>query len=257
VRIRTLLLGITLLLGVLAYSHGQEGHSGLKSGSGRTFQYTSKKLGIPILRASITIENGPLEQGRHLYQVQAHVDSLNLGFLFRVNNRFTSIMDAETFSPVRYVKEIDQEGLLTERKKYSQTLTFDWSNGKVVVETNGVKERKEVFLPSDTYDPLSMFARCYLKNELQPGHDVYMNIYDGVKLGQIIFHSKKERVKSNLYGDIEAYCLESLTTFSTYGDKRGTIRIWYTADSEKTPISMELSLPVGNVRFELEGVRQS
>jgi hypothetical protein len=84
-----------------------------------------------------------------------------------------------------------------------------------------------------------------------------MSIYDGVKLRQMVFHSRKERVKSKRYGDVDAVCLESTTAFSTFGEKEGIIRIWYTADGEKIPVSMELELPVGNVKFELESINGS
>jgi hypothetical protein len=73
----------------------------------------------------------------------------------------------------------------------------------------------------------------------------------------MVFHSKKEKVKSKLYGEVEVVCLESTTSFSTFGEKEGNIRIWYTMDGEKIPISMELDLPIGSVRFELEEVKES
>ncbi len=84
-----------------------------------------------------------------------------------------------------------------------------------------------------------------------------MSIFDGMKLRQMVFHSKKEKVKTKMYGEVEGLCLESTTSFSTFGEKEGVIRIWYMMNGEKTPISMELDLPVGSVKFELEEVRES
>jgi len=253
-RIKTLLLlVIILLLGPIAHGDGQNQNT--ESRSGRYFFYTAKKFGVPILKASIRIGNGSLEGGKPSCQVDAQVDSLDyLGFLFRMNNRFTAIMEADTFSPIRYVKQINQEGLLIQRKNYLQTLIFDSNHRTVVAEKGG--ERKEILLPPDTYDPLSMFARCYLREELYAGQAIQMSLYDGVKLRQMVFHSKREKVRSKIYGEVEAVCLESTTSFSTFGDKEGIIRIWYTNGRERIPISMELELPVGNVRFELEEVRE-
>ena len=172
-----------------------------------------------------------------------------------MNNHFTSVVETESFTPVRYVKEIDQRGFLRETKNYRQTLTFDATHGKAVVEQKG--EKREVPLPSNTYDPLSMFARYYFKDELRPDQDIRMVIYDGVKLREVVFHSRKEKVNTKLYGEIEAVCLESTTSFSTFGDKEGVIRIWYTADKEKTPVLIELDLPVGDVVFDLDSVERS
>ena len=253
------LVGVVLLLwSSFAYGDGQKQVFEPATGTGKVFLYTAKKLGLPILRASIKIENGMAEQGKPLYQVHADVDSLNyFGLFFRMNNRFTSTIEGETCCPIRYVKEIDQEGLLTEKKNYTQTLTFDNSNKKVVVEKMGEDKRQEVSLPPDTYDPLSMFARYYLKDEFHPSQDIRISLYDGIKLRQMVFHSTKKKVSSKIYGEVEAVCLESTTPFSTFGDKEGTIRIWYTLDGKKIPILMELNLPVGNIKFELEEVRES
>jgi len=224
--------------------------------SGKFFLFTAKKFGVPILKTSIEISNGLSENGRPLCQIQARVDSLqSVGFLFRMNNRFISTMELETCSPVRYVKEINQKGFLIEDKNYVQAFTFDFSNKKVVVEKTEKRGGQEIPITADTYDPLSMFARCYLKEELHPGQDLHMSIYDGVKLRQMVFHSKKEGVRSMMFGEVEAICLESATSFSTFGDKEGIIRIWYAANGKKTPLAMELDLPIGSIKLELEGIR--
>jgi hypothetical protein len=256
-------IGILLFIGALsgrgsvAYSDEQKQIPEHRPGSGRIFLYTAKKFGVPILKASIKIENGFSEEGKPLYRIHASVSTLQLGFLFRMNNRFLSTMQARTCAPVRYVKEIDQEGLLVEKKNYFQAFTFDFPNKKVVAERGEKKERQEIPLLSETHDPLSMFARCYLIEEIHPGQSIPMSIFDGVKLREMVFYSKKEKVKSKLYGEVEAVCLESSTSFSTFEDKEGKIRIWYTADGKKIPILIELELPIGNIRFELESMEKS
>jgi hypothetical protein len=256
-------IGILLFVGVIsgwgfvAYGNERKQVPGPKPGPGRVFFYTAKKFGVPILKASIKIENGSSGEGKLLYQVHASVESLSLGFLFRMKNRFLSTMDAETCFPVQYVKEIDQEGFLIGRKNYLQTFTFDFPNKKVVAEKGEKMERQEFPLLYETYDPLSMFAKCYLKEEIRPGQDIPMSIFDGKKLRQMVFYSKKGKVKSKMYGEVEAVCLESSTSFSTFEDKEGKIRIWYTADGEKAPILIELELPIGHIKFELESVEKS
>jgi hypothetical protein len=127
----------------------------------------------------------------------------------------------------------------------------------VTVEKREKRERQEFPLSSETYDPLSMFAKCYLKEEIHPGQDIRMSIFDGVKMRQMVFYSKKGTVKSELYGEVEVVCLESSTAFSTFEDKEGKIRICYTADGEKTPVLIELELPNGPIQFELESMERS
>jgi hypothetical protein len=243
--------------GFAAYGNEQKQIPEPKLGPEKVFIYVAKKFGIPILKASIKIENGSSKQGKPLYQISASVDSLHFGFLFRMNNRFLSTIQAETCAPVLYVKEIDQEGLLIEKKHYLQTVTFDYSTKKVVVEKGEKKERQEIPISSETHDPLSMFAKYYLKEEIHPGQDIHMSIFDGVKLRQMVFYLKKGKVKSKRYGEVEAVCLESSTSFSSFEDREGKIRIWYTTYGEKTPILIELELPVGHIDFELESIEKS
>ncbi len=228
-----------------------------ENGSGRTFFYTAKKLGIPVLKATIRIRNGHAEGVRNLYQIEAQVVSLKIpGFMFRMNNRFTSVGEMAPFSPQRYVKEIDQEGLFIKRKKYVHTITFDPDHSKAIVEEKGGGERREVVFPSLTYDPLALFARYHLKENFPLGQEVRMSIFDGIKFRQMTFLSNQVRVKSPLLGEVEAVCLESTTAFSTFGEKEGNLRIWYTAKGDKIPILLELDLPAGMVRFELEEMKE-
>jgi Protein of unknown function (DUF3108) len=251
-------IGILVILGSPICGDSQSEISQPPSGKGKTLVYTATRFGVPILKATIKIEDGFVDQGKSLLQVQAFFYSLHyLGLVFRMNNRFTSTVEAKTCSPVRYVKEVDQEGLLIKNKHYLHTFTFDALHQKVVAEKVEKKEKEEIVLPPDTYDPLSMFARFYLREDLRPGEDIRMSIYDGVRLRQMVFHSKIERVKSKMYGEVEAVCLESTTSFSSFGEKEGIIRIWYIKDGEKTPISMELDLPIGDVKFELESIERS
>jgi hypothetical protein len=256
-------IGILFFLGVLsgggfaAPHYGQERIPESKPGPGKVFFYTAKKFGIPMLKASIKIENGSYKEGKLFYQIHASVETLRLGFVFRMKNRFFSTVDAETCSPIQYAKEIDQEGFIVGKKNYFQTFTFDLPNKRVVAEKGENKERQEFPLLCETYDPLSMFAKCYLKEDIRPGQNIPMSIFDGIKLRQMVFYSKKAKVKSKMYGQVEAVCLESSTPFSTFEDKEGKIRIWYTANGEKIPILIDLELPVGHIKFELDSVEKS
>jgi len=259
-------LGIVILLiigalagwGPDAYSNEEKQIPDPKPGPGKVFLYTARKFGIPILKASIKIENGSSAEGKLIYQIHASIDSLDyLKYLFRMNNRFHSTVEAETLFPLRYVKEINQEGLLAKKKNYIQTFIFDYSNKKVVMEKQEGREGKEIPFSSEIYDPLSMFAKYYFKEELHPGKEIQMSIFDGVKIRQMVFFPKKGKVESKTYGEVEAVCLESTTSFSSFEDREGIIRIWYTTDGKRIPILIELDLPIGNVKFELESVEKS
>ena len=252
IRLLAALLGLVIVAsGAEAGEESQTRRS--TAATTRLFSYTGKRFGVPILQVSLRVDPGFWEAGRLFSRVQASVTSLPaLGFFFRMNNYFTSLMDLETCCPVRYVKEVNQEGLFVQKKKYLQNILFDPSGRKVVAEYPERREKQEVILTSDTFDPLSMFGRYYLKEDLFPGRNVLMSIYDGVRLRQMVFQVSRERVNAKRYGEVEAFRVESMTSFSSFGEREGTIRIWYTADGRKTPIAMEVALPVGNLVFELD-----
>ncbi len=276
---------VVSLLGASAYGVDRKPFAG----SEKVLRYSAMSFGVPILKACIRIQNGTSEQGKPTYQIRASIFSLDyLKLLFRINNRFVSIIDAETLTPIQYVKEIHQEGLLTKKKNYVQILTFDQSNKRLIVENRKGgerkegpmsadayaplsvdtekrlpienrkgEERKEIPISPETFDPLSIFAKHYLKNELDAGQNIEMSIFDGMKLRRMLFVSKKEKVTSKLYGEVEAVCLESSTAFSSFDDKEGKIRIWYAERAEKIPILIELELPVGDIKFELDSIEQN
>lgn len=257
-RMRVFLVAILLLMFRSSVYGGEQGRvSSLENGQRKTFTYTAKKFGIPILKATIQVGNGYSEEGKRFYKVEAQVISLKIpGFMFRMNNRFTSLMEMDPFSPVQYVKEIDQEGLFIKRKNYVQTITFSSSPPKAIVEKKKTGEKSEILFPSHACDPLALFVRYHLKEKLPLSQEVQMSIFDGVKFRQMVFYSKKTQVKSDILGEVEAVCLESTTAFSSFGEKEGNIRIWYTANGDRIPIFMELDLPVGLVRFELEEMKE-
>ncbi len=252
-----LIVTVILMIGLPVWGADQWQTTHAENGSAKTFYYTAKKFGSPILKAMIRIENGYSEPVKEFQKIEAQVISLKVpGFMLRMNNRFTSLIKMDPFSPIRYVKEIDQEGILINRKNYSQTITFDSIHHKAIIENKEKGDKKEVLLPPDTYDPLALFARYHLKEDLPPDQEIQMSIFDGLKHRQMLFHSKKSKVRSKILGEVDAIWIESTTAFSSFGEKEGNIRIWYMANGSKIPISLELDLPVGIVRFELEEIKE-
>ncbi len=251
-------LGILIGLGSSAYGIHQNRFYDSEPPPSKTFLYSAKKLGIPILRTIIRMGYGSLNGEKSLYRVDAQVVSQNLpGLMLRMNNRFTSVMEITPFSPLQYVKEIDQEGLFIKKKRYMQMITFDSHSPKAIVEEDKNGKRKEIVFPCLAFDPLALFARYHLKEDLPLSQEIQMSIFDGVKFRQMVFQANRAKVLSPLFGELEAICLESKTAFSSFGEKEGTLRIWYTANREKLPIILELDLPIGSVKFELEEIRET
>lgn len=251
------MIGLLLSFGFNAYGANPEGFSYSDHRPTKTFYYTAKKLGIPVLKAILRIGNGSVNGKHELYRVDAQVVSHQLpGFMFRMNNRFTSMIEKDPFGPIQYIKRIDQEGLFIKKKRYIQTITFDSRSPKAIVEKDGEGEKIEIVFPCVAFDPLALLVRYHLKENLPVGQEIPMSIFDGIKFRQMVFQANPVKVTSPFWGTLEAVCLESKTAFSSFGEKEGTIRIWYVERREKIPISLELDLPAGVVKFELEDIRE-
>lgn len=221
------------------------------SWKGVRFHYRAQKLGTTIIRASLSIE-----RGNPHYVVQAAVDTTGLVRpFFRMHNRFSSYIKEDNLEPFRYVKEINQKGIFSKKKHYTDTLTFDNGNCMVTAERTDPPAVQEISVPPHTYDPLAIFLKCFLESEVQDGHAIAMRIYDGIKVREVTFAATAEEIPTPLYGAVQAICLESEVPFNSLGDQTGAIKIWYTDDERRFPVKLTLELPsVGNVEFELERV---
>jgi len=219
--------------------------------NGIRFHYRAHKLGATIIKTSLSIErDGPF------HVVKATVDSIGVARpVFRMHNRFTSYIKEPGLEPWRYIKEVDQKGIFSKKKCYTDILTFNPGSCKVIVERVDPPGVQEIAVPPQTYDPLAIFLKFFLGSEGLDGQTITMRIYDGIKLKEVTFLVASGEIHTSLYGAVKAISLESKVPFSSLGDREGVIKIWYTADERRFPVAMFLKLPsVGNVEFDLERV---
>jgi hypothetical protein len=123
-----------------------------------------------------------------------------------------------------------------------------------MVEQSDQKEKQWISLPTETYDPLAFIARCLLKGDLSPAQNITISIFDGVKAKQVVFQANTERLRSKLFGLVDTILLESTKPYLTFNDQEGALRVWYTHDEKKIPVFIELDLPIGKFRFELDSI---
>jgi hypothetical protein len=221
------------------------------TGNGVRFHYRAHKLGATVIKASLSIEReGPF------YVVKVTVDSTGIARpIFRMHNRFTSYIKEAGLEPYRYIKDVDQKGIFSNKKRYTDILTFDPVGCTVIVQRLDPPGVQAVSVPPQTFDPLSVFLKFFLKTGVPNGQKIMIRIYDGIKLKEVTFFAAKGEIDTHLYGAVKAISLESELPFSSLGDKEGVIKMWYTDDERRFPVAMHLKLPsVGNVEFELEKV---
>ncbi len=214
----------------------------------KRFNYRAEKFGLRILEAMITLEEARSEGGKKVYVARARVETTGVThWLFRMHSQFHSWVDARYLAPLRYVKEIHQKGIFSGEKRYRSVLTFSRGDNRVVVDGT-----KGVTIPPGTQDPLSFFVKYYLEEEIEPGEEIRMSIYDGIKLRKVTFSARGESIETEWCGPVDVICLESKVPFSSLGGREGIIKIWFTRDRRKVPVRIGLELPIGTVKFELE-----
>ena len=217
------------------------------------FHYRVHKLGTTVLTASLSIErDGPF----HL--VKATVDTTGVtGLFFRMHNRFSSYIKEEGLAPSRYIKEVNQWGIVSKKKRYTDIFTFDPAQDKVLIQRANLPDVQEVTIPPQTYDPLAIFLKCFCESEMTNGRNLEMRIFDGIKVREVTFVATSGEIKTRLYGTVKTICLESKVAFNSFGDKDGVIKIWYTDDTQRLPVQISLELPTfGDVNFELDKVEK-
>lgn len=246
-RIRAIVLSLLLLFAHLPTAFARP----CLPGEGMRFHYRVHKLGATIMTASLSIE-----RGNPNYVVKAAVDTTGVVRpFFQMHNRFSSYIKEDGLTPWRYIKDVDQKGVFSHKKRYTDTLTFDPAGCKVTVEHADPPSMQEISVPPQTYDPLAIFLKCFLESEVANGQKIAMRIYDGIKLREVTFDAVSGEIATPLYGTVKAICLKSEVPFSSLGDQEGVIKIWYTDDEQRLPINISLELPTfGSVEFELERV---
>jgi hypothetical protein len=244
--LRVSILTLSCLFLVLNFPSAMVRAAGQENGI--RFHYQAHKLGSNIIKASLSIE-----RDGSFHVVKATVDSAGITrAVFRMHNRFTSYIKEAGLEPCRYIKQVDQKGIFSKKKHYTDILTFDAGSGTVRVERVAPPGVQEISVPPQTYDPLSVFLKFFLESAAANGQKIMMRIYDGIKLKEVTFYVARGEIHTPLYGRMKAISLESKVAFSSLGDKEGTIKIWYTDDERRFPVAMHLKLPsVGNVEFEL------
>jgi hypothetical protein len=216
-----------------------------------SFYYRLQKLGTTIITASLSIERNGRQD-----LVKVAIDSTNVTFPFlRIHNRFSSCVNEDGLVPQQYIKEIDQWGIFSQKKRYTDIFTFDNRNSKVIVERVDPLEVREVTIPDSTYDPLSIFLKYLLEAKVTAGHTIAMKIYNGFDVTEITFHATSQEIHTLLYGEVKTVCLVSEVPFIDFGDKKGALKIWYTDDEKRFPVNISLQFPTMEaVEFELERV---
>jgi Protein of unknown function (DUF3108) len=219
--------------------------------NGEKASYKASWNGIPVATADIQTTPVTLE-GKKSYRVRIEArTSKGLDLIWRMRDTVTSVFDAKSLTPSRYVfsQRENSRVIDTEAK-------FDQANNKWTVNRwqEGKKPRAYDFESNNTLDPITA---VYLARsvDLKLGEKLFFNVFGGRYQYLLELNvEKKEPVELESGAVIEAFKVVPKITNLTkkgYAGRMNEAAIWISADERRMPVKLWSKIFVGNVYLEL------
>jgi hypothetical protein len=173
--------------------------------------------------------------------------------LFKVNDRFDAFLDPHTFCSLRLSKHTEEGS----RRRDTQVL-FNYSRLKSVLDEKNLKtgetKHEENDIPSCVTDVLSGFY--YLASlPLEPGNVYTFPVNDGGKTTLVEAHveaHERLKVPAGTYDTVRV----KAEAISGALKGRGTIWVWFTNDTNRTPVQMRSKLGWGTLLFRMQRLQK-
>lgn len=219
--------------------------------NGEKASYKASWNGIPVATADIQTTPVTLD-GKKSYRVRIEArTSKGLDLIWRMRDTITSVFDAKSLMPSRYVfsQRENSRVIDTEAK-------FDQANNKWTVNRwqEGKKPTVYDFESNSTLDPITA---VYLARsvELKLGEKLFFNVFGGRYQYLLELNvEKKEPVELESGAVIEAFKVVPKITNLTkkgYASRMNEAAIWISADERRMPVKLWSKIFVGNVYLEL------
>jgi hypothetical protein len=169
--------------------------------------------------------------------------------LFKVHDQFQALFDPHTFCSTQVTKHIEEGS-----RKRDTDVTFDYARRKSVFKENNLKtgERRNIEsdIPACVTDVVSGFY--YIASlPLLPGSVHTFPIGDNAKTAEVTAHVEaREQIKVPA-GTFQTVRVRAEAISGSLVGK-GMIWVWFTDDSNRTPVQMRSKLGWGTLTFRLK-----
>lgn len=170
--------------------------------------------------------------------------------IYPVNDFIESLIDPETFLPIRFTKTLNEGGYHTDEITDFDftTLTAHWQNRK-----NG--KTKDFPIESDTRD-LVTFTYFLRSRSFTPGEKLSYRIMADEKLYDIMLKvGQLDVMKFDRFGKVRSMRVEPEAAFEGIFVRKGRITLWVSEDPRRVCTRMMATVPVANIRINLAEVR--
>ncbi len=163
--------------------------------------------------------------------------------LYPVNDTIESLIDPETFLPVRFSKDMS-EGT----HQYKETTLFDRKNKIARWESKLTGKKKEYPIEAETRDIPSLMY--YLRTQtFTVGKREHYRVQADEKVYDLWLNiQKKEKVDTPNYGKVASIKVEPEAAFNGLFVRKGKVWVWMSDDTRGLAPRIEASIPVANVR---------
>ena len=189
-------------------------------------------------------------EGRRVIAIRFRTKTYGLmDSIYPVNDLLESLVDPETFLPLRFVKKLS-EG----KYRADEVTLFDHANKIAKWESHKSGKKKEFAIAEDTRDIISLMY--YLRKDgFNVGGTTVHRIMADEKLYEVFVKPKKiETVKLDRFGKIETIRVEPEAAFQGLFVRKGKVTFWVSQDERRLCARMMAEVPVANIRLSLNKV---
>ncbi len=206
---------------------------------------------IPV--ASSTVTNELVEfQGRTCLAIRIRTRSNDvLSKIYPVDDFLESIVDIETFLPLRFTK------ILREGRYFTHEVTeFDHARHKAVWTRLKDGKRHELTIRSDTRDLISFMYAMRPKDIFKPGQEFSFQVMADEKIYDLkVLADRVERFRVARYGWMESIKIQPIAEFGgLFVRHKGKAWMWLSLDPRRLITKISVRIPVASVNIVLNSV---
>ncbi len=243
------MVGVVLVRPAALYGDGPSDGKGLWFPVGEKINYRIYWGVIGVGTATVSTEWVDMG-GRKLVLIRSRaVSNKVLEKLYPVNDVVEALVDAETFLPVVFVKNL-REG----RHRYYEVTTFDHNEGKARWRSLIKEQEKEFQIEQDSRDLLS-FLYFMRSKPIAVGEEQRHRVMADDKIYDLLVRVLKvEDVKLPLYGKVKCIKIEPEAAFQGLFVRKGKMTVWVSSDDRRLMTMAVIDTPFANVKLLLDSV---
>ena len=206
---------------------------------------------IPVAYALVTNELVEVDgQTRLAIRIQTRSNDF-LSKIYPVDDFLESIVDLDTFLPIRFTKKL-REG----RYWTHEETTFDHAAGKAYWKSHKSGNEKVLDIEPDTRDLISFMYFMRPKRLFEPGEHMKFRVMADEKIYDLeVRAEKKEKFRVSDFGWIESVKVEPVAEFGgLFVRHKGRAWMWVSLDPRRLITKISVRIPIANVHVLIHSV---